>query len=131
MDIKYKEKPSHALVERYRSTLDKMLRHQQVRVKVELTESPSKGEWLINDEIAKITYCWIKDITISTPVVEKLSVAHALIKEGIDDNIDDEAIWVDAFCIQEALYRHLGRDPDEPSSSDDPYWMLWKCYKIR
>lgn len=123
MEIKYEEKPSDELVERYRSTLEKMLRYQHATIQIELTESPMRMETHMNNKITEIVNLWIQDIIISTPEVKELSVD--IIREGIDDNIDDQAIWIDAWMAQEKLYRHLGRNPGAPSVTGDRYWKLW------
>lgn len=128
MEIKYKEKPSKELVERYRSALEKMLRYQHVTVEIELRESPIEmGGIIEGGKKTEITYLWIQDIKISSQEVEELSVLP--FRWGIDDDIDNEAIWMDAWWVQQKLYNHLGRNPGAPSVTGDRYWKLWDFLK--
>lgn len=124
--IKYKNKPSEKVVKNYKKKLEKFLSAHKTTIMIDLWDNSFKTESSIKG-YKIIEYFWVKDIHISTPEVKNLSVS--VLSRGIDENIKDRAIWLDAGDIQSQLYINLGRYPKTPLPNNDPYWKLWDYLK--
>ena len=47
-----------------------------------------------------------------------------LLRNGINEDINDRDIWSDACWVQDQMYRHFEMFPGSPTK-EDPYWKLW------
>lgn len=126
--IDYKERPSNQALENYRQKLEKFLSAHYASITIKLRNEPLRIESYINGEHDSTDYHWVEDIRVSTPKIKDLSVS--VISEGIDENINDEVVWHDAFFIQDQIYQRLALTPKlPPATSSDPYWKLWDYLK--
>lgn len=125
MQINYEKRPTQEQLDNYRNKLEKFLRAHSAKIEIKLWDRPLRFECYINSEHTSTDYQWIEEIKVSAYGVKDLPVT--VMSEGMDENTTDAVIWVDAFSIQEQLYKRLGRSPAmPPQTSGDPYWKLWR-----
>jgi len=121
--MRFEKKPSPELVERYRIILEDLLSHLQAKVSVEILDPPMiTGRVGNRGELIHETCHWISGVRVTTPEVADILVEVS--RDGLDEEITRQSVWDDAFEIQEAIYRSLGRNPGRPQEGD-PYWELW------
>jgi len=124
MEIKYKNKPSKEVIVRYCERIAKFLSAHNLSISIELLDIPVRYQASINDIPECIEKWWIKKCTINTAMIKGLEII--LPRNGIEENITDKEIWIDAWDIQNQIYQHLGLSPQ---SQNDPYWKLWNYLK--
>lgn len=126
MKIKFKEKPSEELLERFTEKVKYFLQSQNLEIKIELWDMAFPMESYIDSRHTCTTYFWIKDCLVKTPKTKDY-IKVRLLKQGIDKDIKDEHIWSEAAHIQDQLYSYLKQNPGNPKEGD-LYWDLWKYH---
>lgn len=124
MIVKFKEKPSAEFVEKFTIKIEGLLSSHNMKFSIELWDNHSGIISSYVDDVHKEDlYLWIKKCAIKMPKLKKEIEVH-LFEQGLDENISDDKIWLEAYIIQEQLYKHLKKDPGNPIDND-PYWHLW------
>jgi len=124
MNVKFEKKPSKEIIEKFCKKIEKFLSSQELRIRVELLDTPMPLESYVNGKHTNTTYLWIDKCLINTPKTKK-EIEVRLFGDGVDDTTSDEQIWNEAGYIQDQLYTYLGIDPGNPKEGD-PYWNLWE-----
>ena len=126
MEIKFKEKPTKELVKRFCRKIEEYLSSQKLKISVELWDYPlGPIRSYVNDVHVEDTYIWIKKCSINTPKTDG-DLKVRLFDQGLDENMSDGKIWIEAHHIQNQLYSRLKKNPGNPQDNDsDPYWDLW------
>ena len=120
--VKFQNRPSTQAVERYCQKIEEFLAAHNLKIRVELRDSPMLHTCYYKGNVEEKENLWIGALYITTPDVQNLPV-H-VISDGIDEQITDGQIWRDAWRIQNDLYLHLKKFPSIENRSE-PYWELW------
>ena len=124
MRVKYQNKPSDELIERFTRKIEEFLSSHDLKFNIELWDhhlGPISS--YINNNHVEDIYLWVKRCTLRTPKLRgELEVD--LFGQGLDETVTDEKIWHEAHHIQDQLYKHFKKDPGNPQDKD-PYWNLW------
>ena len=130
MEIKYKNKPSEELINKYCKKLEEFLSAHNLSIHIELWDTPLRIESYVNGRLTEVKNIWIKEVVVKNPKIDELQVR--LMRQGIDENIGEKQIWRDAYYIQDQIYKHLNLTPKLPSDpywKNDSYWKLWDYLK--
>ena len=68
-------------------------------ISIELWDPPLRMESYINGKLTEIKNIWIKKVMAKSQKISELPVK--LLSQRVDENIDDEKIWLDAWYIQD------------------------------
>ena len=123
MEITYPNKPSPEAIARFSRKIEEFLSAHQLSVSVTLNANPLRISSTINGIPSEELNLWVGKVTIHTPTVNELEVE--LFNRGIEEDMSDDAIWHDAYQIQDQLYFYLKRTPGNLKDDNDPYWKLW------
>jgi len=126
MNIKFQNKPGEELVDKYRKKLEKFLSAHNISISINLWDSPLRIESYVNGDLDEIKNIWIEKIVIESSQFGKLPVC--LFNNGIDESLDEQELWRDAYNIQDQIYKKLKLThmfPGELGWENDPYWKLW------
>lgn len=118
------DKPTNEQVQKYIKKLEDLLSHINIKVSVELYDLPIEVTSTFNGSIQEKYNVWLKSLRISSPEVTDLDVFlyHRLSHTFNTEN--SNAMWQDAYDIQNFLYRHLKKRVGKPQDGD-VYWKLW------
>jgi hypothetical protein len=127
--IKYKNKPSDKLIDRYRKKIEEYLSAHQLKLSIKLMDFPVTMEFRLNGEIEEIEKLWIESIFVRVGDRQE-QIEVEIDRVGIEEDINDQQIWLDACNIQEQIYSYykMFRDLDNKESV---YWDLWKKHPER
>lgn len=118
---RYKERPTLAMVDKYKSELEYFLSAHNVQVDIMLQDNPLRVMTFEDGVQTEETCHWIDTIEITMPSGVKIMVS--IFNEGIDDSVLGN-VWIDAWHVQDQMYKKLGIIP-RISNNADPYWKLW------
>jgi len=122
--IRFKDRPSVGAVEKLEKGLEDLLSAHGLSVKIEIRREPLRLVHFRNSEETGTDFLWVERVDISNSEVQDLEVD--LFGKGVPEDMQFHEMWQEAFHIQDQLYRHLGRNPAlPPSTENDPYWALW------
>lgn len=128
MEIKFEKKPSQEVVDQYCRKIEEFLSAYSLSCSIELFREPIRIEWHVGDKLSRVKNYWIKKVTIKSGEIGELRVE--LLNKGIDEGIDNDKIWHDAWRIQQQVCKHLDSFPKGcPSAEEHPYWKLWDYWK--
>ncbi|MBA4336885.1 hypothetical protein C0416_03905 [bacterium] len=114
-------KPTEAEIQEYCSQLENFLAAQEWKIELTTTESPfytftkgddDKEEW------------WFDDVIITLPNGKKLTIFACYAGLTVL-HTDHNAIFADAYDIQNAVYAELKVQPRPNKNPSDSYWKLW------
>lgn len=123
MEIKYKDKPTPEEVNQFCSKIEIFLSAHNLKVSIELCDSPAQLKSFTDDLLTKVQNCWIAKCSVTSQATGVLEVT--LFNQGIEQS--DQKLWHDAWHIQDQIYRKLKLIP-QISEPSDPYWKLWDCF---
>src|SRR3990167_9944539 len=92
MNVKFEKKPSKEIIEKFCKKIEKFLSSQELRIRVELLDTPMPLESYVNGKHTNTTYLWIDKCLINTPKTKK-EIEVRLFGDGVDDTTSDEQIW--------------------------------------
>lgn len=122
------DKPTNEQVQKYVEKLENLLSHLNIKVSVDLYDLPIEVTTTLNGSIQEKYNIWLKSLRISNPEVTDLDVVlyHRLSHTFNTEN--GNAMWQDAYDIQNFLYTHLKKKVGNPKEGDI-YWKLWDKIK--
>lgn len=123
--IEFENKPTPELIKKYCQKVEEFLSAHKLSFVIELWDSPLRMESYLDNKHSGTTYFWIKKCNVSSKNIGNLEVR--LLRQGIEEEVDDYDIWNEAGYIQDQIYKHFKLDPGNPVDND-PYWNLWKYY---
>ncbi len=127
MKIKFKEKPSQELIERFCKKVEEFLAPHKLKITVDLwDEALGPLRSYINGSHTEDTYLWVKNVRLLSPETES-ELDVRLFEQGFPEDMDDDWIWLQAHHVQDLLYSHLKKNPGNPHDGD-PYWKLWEVH---
>ncbi len=118
---KYKNKPTQKMVDMYCKKIEDFLFAHNLKIQLELGESPVVVKSYLENEHIEDEYVWIRKIILNLPQNKKLEMMPP--RNGFDEDITDRELWEDAWCIQNGMYKQLNVNIN---GADDAYWKLWE-----
>lgn len=126
MQIRFQEKPTESQLQYFIEKIEHYLSAHKLKINVKLRNTGLLMTSTVNGVETEKTFLWIEQVLAITPDGKGYEVSlHSF---GIDSDIQDRDIWLEAWQIQNDLYRQLDLAP-LPNDDADPYWQLWEKNK--
>ena len=130
MKIKYENKPSEEVVDKYCKKLEEFLSAHNTSVFIKLLEYPLRIESYINGNLDDIKNIWVDRVIVKNQKFGELYL-H-LLDGGIEEDLNERNVWNVAWDLQNQIYQQLKltiKSPGEFDWENDPYWKLWDQLK--